>query len=349
MAVCGGIKVQCTQNVNNNKIHCAILGLGNQAFEHLQASINLRDIAIVAGVDRDKVRWEKAIQAFPDLRLQCFADLVDLQASGLQIDAFILALPHHVYGGIWPSLMQWGKPLLKQKPLGRDYQEAKDFMQQSRTAECGLQTAIQRRQHPSYKFLANYLKQHKLTPTEIHAHLHLGKGQENPDAAFDLGWRGDRRQAGGGALLDAGYHLIDLVQFLIGDFDVISATMWDGSKADNGQDIEDRSWLTGCSSETWLMVDTWVKGESNNNGGYLKSEKVSLKTSQGVLSANREGVWLGEQKLFSSDREWQHAMQQQLADFARCIATNNWQNDVIWDQLPAMRKIEEAYRLSSRY
>jgi len=349
VAVCGGIKVQCTQNVNNNKIHCAILGLGNQAFEHLQASINLRDIAIVAGVDRDKVRWEKAIQAFPDLRLQCFADLVDLQASGLQIDAFILALPHHVYEGIWPSLMQWGKPLLKEKPLGRDYQEAKDFMQQSRTAECGLQTAIQRRQHPSYKFLANYLKQHKLTPTEIHAHLHLGKGQENPDAAFDLGWRGDRRQAGGGALLDAGYHLIDLVQFLIGDFDVISATMWDGSKADNGQDIEDRSWLTGCSSETWLMVDTWVKGESNNNGGYLKSEKVSLKTSQGVLSANREGVWLGEQKLFSSDREWQHAMQQQLADFARCIATNNWQNDVIWDQLPAMRKIEEAYRLSSRY
>ncbi len=333
----------------SGKIQCAVLGLGNQAFEHLQASIDHPDIAIVAGIDRDAGRWVKAQHAFPSLELQCFAELDDLRGSGLVIDAFILALPHHVYEGIWPSLMQWGLPLLKEKPLGRDYQEAKDFMLQSRAAGCGLQTAIQRRQHPSYAFLARYLKQHKLTASEVHAHLHLGKGQENPSAEFDLGWRGDRRQAGGGALLDAGYHLIDLVQFLIGDFDVVSATMWHGTTADNGQDIEDRSWLTGCSSDTWLMIDTWVKGESNHKGGYVKSEKVSLKTSQGVLSANREGVWLNEQQLFSTDREWQHAMRQQLADFACSISANNWQNDVIWDQLPAMRKIEEAYRLSSRY
>lgn len=332
-----------------NKIQCAILGLGNQAFEHLQASVNHPAISIVAGIEQNASIWNKAQEAFPSLELQCFTSLDELAASGIKIDAFILALPHHVYQGIWPSLMQWGKPLLKEKPLGRDYQEAKDFMQQSRAANCGLQTAIQRRQHPSYKFLADYLKEHKLTPTEVHAHLHLGKGQEIPNPAFDLGWRGDRSQAGGGALLDAGYHLVDLVQFLIGDFEVVSSTLWNGSQADNGQDIEDRSWLTGCSSDTWLMIDTWVKGESNNQGGYLKSEKVSLKTSQGVLSANREGVWLNDQPLFSSDREWQFAMQQQLADFAQSISTNNWHNDVIWDQLPAMRKIEEAYRLSSRY
>lgn len=341
--------MQQVNHLAHKKIRCAVLGLGNQAFEHLQASLNHPDVVIVAGIDRNQASWRKAQDAFAQLDLKCFTDLDDLKASGIAIDAFILALPHHVYEGIWPSLMQWGKPMLKEKPLGRDYQEAKDFMLQAKAAECGLQTAIQRRQHPSYKFLAGYLKQHKLTPTELHAHLHLGKGQENPTAEFDLGWRGDRRQAGGGALLDAGYHLIDLVQFLMGDFDVISATMWDGSTADNGLAIEDRSWLTGCSSETWLMIDTWVKGESNHKGGYLKSERVSLKTSQGVLSANREGVWLNEQQLFSSDREWHQAMQQQLADFAKSVVSKNWQNDVIWDQLPAMRKIEEAYRLSSRY
>jgi len=341
--------MQPADKPSNEKIQCAILGLGNQAFEHLQASIDHPDIVIVAGIDKKESSWDKVKETFPSLALEYFTELDDLKDSGLIIDAFVLALPHHVYEGIWPGLMLWGKPLLKEKPLGRDYQEAKGFVQQSRTAGCGLKTAIQRRQHPSYKFLINYLKQHKLTPTEVHAHLHLGKGQEKPTERFDLGWRGDRSQSGGGALLDAGYHLIDLVQFLIGDFDVISATMWDGDKADNGQDIEDRSWLTGCSSETWLMIDTWVKGESNNKGGYLKSEKVVLKTSQGILSANREGVWLEEQKLFSSDRGWQYAMRQQLADFAFCITTNNWQNDMILDQLPAMRKIEEAYRLSSRY
>lgn len=337
--------------MNQVKIRCAILGLGNQAFEHVQASINHPDIEIVAGIDANRDRWQSTTHKFPMLTLNYFESLAQLQASNTDIDAFILALPHHAYESIWDEILAYGRPLLKEKPLGRDYQEAKHFMQSALHAKCGLQTAIQRRQHPSYQFLAEYLKKHQLTVTEIHAHLHLGKGKqdESVGVAPNLGWRGERRTAGGGALLDAGYHLVDLVQYLIGDFEVISSTMWNGVVADNGQDIEDRSWLTCCSNQTWIMLDTWVKGENNDQGGFLKSEQIQLHTSHGVLIANREGVSLNNEVLFTSQREWQQAMTTQLSDFARNIRLQYWHDDVIWDQLPAMRKIEEAYRLSSRY
>lgn len=343
MAVCGGIKMQ------QQKIRCAILGLGNQSLEHLQASIDHPDIEIIIGIDANSERWELTRQKFSSLTLNFLSSIQELKESNIQIDALILALPHDVYEKIWDDLIQYGKPLLKEKPLGRDYQEAKHFMQTAQEHHCALQTAIQRRQHPSYQFLADYLIQNKLYVSEVHAHLHLGKGQQNSQQHVDLGWRGQRQTAGGGALLDAGYHLIDLVQYLIGDFEVISSTMWNGSIADNGQDIEDRCWLTGCSSETWIMLDTWVKGEPNEQGGYLKSENIQLKTAHGILLASREGVWLDRQVLFQTNCEWQQAMEKQLSDFAKNIRSNSWQDDIIWDQLPAMRKIEEAYRLSSRY
>ena len=271
------------------KIKCAILGLGNQAFEHVQASIDHPDVEIIAGVDANIKRWQLTKDKFSSLNLHFFESIAQLEASDLKVDALILALPHHAYEKIWDDILRFGKPILKEKPLGRDYQEAKHFMQSALQANCGLQTAIQRRQHPSYQFLLDYLKKHQLSVTEIHAHLHLGKGQqdESVSTAPNLGWRGTRLTAGGGALLDAGYHLVDLVQFLIGDFEVISSTMWNGVVADNGQDIEDRCWLTGCSSNTWIMMDTWVKGEDNKRGGYLKSEQIQLKTTQGIISANR--------------------------------------------------------------
>lgn len=331
------------------KIRCVLLGLGNQAFEHLTASIDHTDVEIIAGIDQDQSRWKLTQDKYVDLNLTFFASLQELKLANFTFDAFILALPHHVYTEIWQDILAFNKPLLKEKPLGRDYQEAKKFMQLAHDANCGLQTAIQRRQHPSYQFLAHYLSEQHLMIDEIHAHLHLGKGQQNPTQEFDLKWRGSRQQAGGGALLDAGYHLIDLIQYLIGDFQVVSATMWNGDKADNGEDIEDRSWLFGCTSNTWIMLDTWVKGEANTKGGFNKSEQVKLSTNRGVLIATREGVWLNDDLLFSSNKEWQTAMQQQLTDFANNIRHNHWQHDVIWDQLPAMRKIEEAYWLSSRY
>ncbi|MFC2998137.1 Gfo/Idh/MocA family protein [Acinetobacter sichuanensis] len=330
------------------KIRCILLGLGNQGCEHLAAAIDHPDVEIVAGVDSSTERHTLIAKQFPMLNLTFFSQLEDIVSSGFIFDALILALPHHAYEPIWHKLLDLQKPMLKEKPLGRDYQEAKYFMQSAKLAKCGLRTAIQRRNHASYKFLFDYLKQHHLTVTELHAHLHLGKSGKK-STSTEHNWREDRRYAGGGALLDAGYHLIDLIQFLVGDFDVISSTMWNGQQADNGKDIEDRCWFTGRSAQTWIMLDTWVKGESDLQGGYIKSEQVLLQTSQGILRANREGVWCNNEQLFSSAKDWSNAMQKQLSHFAQNIDYNTWYDDLILDQLPAMRKIEEAYRLSSRY
>lgn len=330
-------------------IKAVILGLGNQACEHLTASIGHPDVKIIAGVDPNTERHQKIQDEFSELNLQFFNDIQDLQNSQLEFDALILALPHHAYESIWDQIMKIGKPLLKEKPLGRNYQEAKRFMLTARNAGCGLQTAIQRRHHPSYQYLLKYLQDNQIQIYELHAHLHLGKKPQLPTAVTNNMWRNNRQLSGGGALLDVGYHLVDLVQFIVGDFEVVSSTMWNETGIDNGINNEDRCWLMGCTSDIWLMLDTWVQGEPNAEGGLNKSELIELYTNQGIICANREGVWCDHKLLFETNKQWEEAMKNQLTQFAQHIIHDDWGHNSIWDQLPAMRTIDKAYLLSQSY
>ena len=331
------------------KKQVVIIGLGKQAEEHIEATIGHPEIEIIAGIDTSVTRQQAISDQYPEINMPFFASLEDFLAQNLAFDAFILALPHHAYQGLWQPILACQKPILKEKPLGRHYQEARVFMTQANESGHGLMTAIQRRTHPSYVALVNYMSDQNLMANEIHAHLHLGKGKVNAGKPPDLGWRGDRAQSGGGALLDAGYHMVDLLIYLLGDFDVVAATMWLEDRVDNGTDNEDRSWLLGRSHQTWLFLDTWVKGVEDGNGGYQKSESVRLQCDNCEIIANREGVWVDGKSIFTAKRDWQQAMSQQLTDFVRRIDTQNWEDDVIWDQLPAMLKIEQAYALSNQY
>ena len=334
------------------KKRAVILGLGKQAEEHIAASINHPQLEIIAGIDTNKNRYQEimANPEYSELNMLYFDSLQSFVEQDIDYDALILALPHHAYEGLWSDILACKKPILKEKPLGRNYQEARDFMSQASVSGNGLMTAIQRRTHPSYVALAQYISEQDLQIDEVHAHLHLGKGKVGASSELaNLGWRGEREKSGGGALLDAGYHMVDLLIYLLGDFDVVSSTMWIEDKVDNGIENEDRSWLLGRSHRTWVFLDTWVKGEINDKGGYQKSEGVKLMCNDGVIYANREGVWVDDVQIFSSHREWHQAMVQQLSDFVQRIDTDNWDDDVIWDQLPAMLKIQQSYALSNQY
>lgn len=148
--------------------------------------------------------------------------------------------------------------MLKEKPLGRDIKEAQHFVNTAREQGCPIQTAIQRRQHPSYIFVKDQLKNQ--TITELRAHLHLGFAIEldSPNT-----WRSDRKTSGGGALLDSGYHLIDLIHYLIGQFELINACLWDGDKLIQAESdsVESEAILLGRQASTWVKIESKVSGE----------------------------------------------------------------------------------------
>lgn len=328
-------------------LQLALIGLGPQGQEHLLAAPLATEVRIVAGVDLDATAREAAQRLDPALQVFDSLDALrhQVQTQGLALHGLILALPHHTYGRTWAELTSFGLPLLKEKPLARDQAEARQFLQQARQAGCPLQTAIQRRHHPSYARLHALLRERGEPVLEAVAHMHLGFAPRPAEAATT--WREDAHLSGGGVLLDSGYHMVDLLHHVIGPFELVSASlMRQGRPIDAGQ-IEDRVRLTGRSESTWVQLDSWLHGQPGPDGRPTKSEGLRLLTPQHLWRADRSGVWCDDTCVYQADRQWTQAMAAQLDAFAQRIRQQSWHDATLWDQLPAMRVIDQAY-LQSR-
>ena len=327
--------------MSNQLIKLAIIGLGKQGREHLKAMPLLNNVQISVGVESNIAAHAELQRDYPNLKIVSDIKALDLET----IHGIILAVPHDSYSDIWPEVLNFGLPVLKEKPLGRNYQEAMDFVQKAKAANCPLQTAIQRRHHPSYMRLKEYIESKNLPIEQIHAHFHLGF---NPHKQDNSSWRADIKKSGGGALLDSGYHFIDIIHYLIGTFDLITASLWKNAALLPYDAVEDRAWLTGKTESCWVFIDTWVAGapDVQTESGYKKSEGILIQSGEDRLFANRTVVLHNDQEIACYPNDWQDAMRKQLENFAENIRRNTWQDEAIWDQLPAMRIVEEAYKQS---
>ncbi len=326
-----------------------MVGLGSQGQEHLQAAAKAINATFVAGVDFDALARARTLILYPELDGFLFDHSNGL--IGLDIDGLVLALPHHVYAKQWKALLSLKLPMLKEKPLARSNAEALKFLSQAHAAGCPLQTAIQRRHHPSYVHCCELIKNSGERITEIHAHLHLGLPRISNLKIKT--WRSRRSHSGGGALMDLGYHMVDLLQSVAGPFEWVSSALLAGSDLASAAIIEDRAYLYGRNESTWFSLDSWVHGAPDPEvaGGCIKSEGLSIQTDKNLWLANRSEVRIfgRPEPEFLTERSWSVAMAQQLDEFARRIKTGDWTAPDVWDQLPAMRVIDQAYQQSLHF
>lgn len=330
----------------NQPLRLAMVGLGPQGLEHLDAASVTTAVQFVAGVELQVGQHEKILQHYPALKGHLYNQIGELRAEPL--DGLVLALPHHAYEQVWDEIIGLGLPLLKEKPLARNQEEARHFLNSARAAGCQLQTAIQRRHHPSYQYLRQVLGESGEKVREIHAHLHLGFAQPLPGDTHNITWRSDRKQSGGGSLLDSGYHMVDLLHDLVGSFELVTATLLHQGRLMDAKELEDRVFLSGRTAQAWVMLDSWLHGanDSDSKTGFKKSEGLIVQTDHQQWRADRSGVWRAGQSeaIYTTRKDWQAAMAQQLEHFAQRIRSNTWHDATLWDQLPAMRVIDQAYQ-----
>jgi len=317
-----------------------LIGLGNQGSEYLSAQEHCKSLEIVVGFDKNEQTRKKISNQYPS-----FIVLDSLMEY--KLDGLILALPHHVYAEQWDRLLSFGLPMLKEKPLGRDLTEARTFVIKAREKNCPLQTAIQRREHPSYKYLWKLLQKRKIV--DIHLIMNLGFKRVESHKLTPDQWRNDRKKSGGGALLDCGYHMIDLAHFLVGQFDLLSSILYRNGGLCEPDDVDDQMCIVGRKSNTWVYIESRKFRE--DDGSFGKMEQVTVYTDAGVFTANRQGVWQGYPEngtqIYACERDWIIAMSQQLDHFAQKIKNSALSSSQYWDQIPAQRIIEQAYQMSS--
>ncbi len=190
--------------METRELKVAMIGLGSFGMHMAEALADLDGMTLAGVADRNPQRTADAAARFDT---QAFDDNRQLLMA-TRPDVLFLATPPMAAPDLLKACLDLGIHVWKETPLGRNLEEAAAFTRRFDQAGLKLAVGTQRRVLPAYR------RCHELLP-QI-GKVFLARGHYLFDWGGELSWRADRKSAGGGAMLELGYHLVDLLTWTLG-------------------------------------------------------------------------------------------------------------------------------------
>ena len=150
------------------------------------------------------------------------------------VDAVYIATPPSSHCELALSVARAGKPCLVEKPMAVSHRECLRMLDAFDAAGCPLWVAYYRRALPRYLLVRDLLRDNaigRLTSAQIEVFDRLASADR---AAL---WRFDPSIAGAGLFLDVGSHCLDMIDFLIGPVEEVSAVALNTGGAYRAEDV----------------------------------------------------------------------------------------------------------------
>jgi predicted dehydrogenase len=167
-----------------------------------------------------------------------------------------------------------GIHVLKEKPFATTLDEARALAEQCAATEINLMVTLQRRFNPIYTSFQQLADQ---TGTPFMVEGKYTFFTNDPSE----GWRGRTETAGGGCIIDMGYHLIDMILWFFGLPDRVLASISVSARPDRTYDAEDTA-LIHFSYDNGLYGSLLLSR-------YIgpKHEEITLVGSKGIVHLER--------------------------------------------------------------
>lgn len=263
----------------------ALIGLGKQnTKDHLAAAQKNNQVSITAVCDQNKI---VAKEWGTRLGVPHFHSIEKLVAS-CELDAAVVAVPHFAYEPLIRQLAAKGIHILKEKPFAMNFAETLELRDIVSNAQINLTVAVQRKYNKIYQTYREYAKSIG-DIFSIHGHYTLNIER------LDEGWRSSAKLAGGGVVLDMGYHLLDLIVWYFGVPERISAELGYHNRRGQTYDVED----------TAKIQFSYTSGKRRILGSILlsriypeKAEALSIYGTHGTIVIYKDRI-----ELYSLEKE----------------------------------------------
>ena len=190
------------------RLRGALIGFGQVAQNaHVPAFHSSEDVEIVAVADTAPALRAQAAQAFPGAKT--YASLKDLLAGEKRLDFVDLATPPWLHGAQALEALEQDLHVLCEKPLTLDVSQLRQLAQSAARREKTVFTVHNWAYAPIWAKAQELLAQGAIGEPR-HAELHVLRTKPAPGQQGD--WRMDRRLAGGGILVDHGWHNLYLLR-----------------------------------------------------------------------------------------------------------------------------------------
>lgn len=140
-----------------------------------------------------------------------------------EIDIVDICTPNNVHAEIAIAAAKAGKHILCEKPLSLTTEQAKEMYHAARDAGVTTMVAFNYRRTPAVQLARKYIEEGAIGEILDFRGTYLQDWSADPDSP--LSWRFQKKICGSGALGDIGTHVVDMLRFLVGDFDSVNARM----------------------------------------------------------------------------------------------------------------------------
>ena len=234
---------------------------GKEYFKILKEKLNFKAL-----IDNNLELLEKY---YDPKKYVLLPDISDL--STIDFDIALICLPHYLHKDITISLLSSNKIVIKEKPLGFNSSDVKDYINIiDEYSNYNLFTIVQRNFNPSFNESRNYLN----TIGKIY---NFSYDYELNFETQTTGWRAEYNKSYGGVLMDMGYHVLDIIfSFFKGLISVyaVNSFCYDNMK---NEDLED-------SINIIMKFENDISGTINiNRHSHLKKEIFTIRGDKGIM------------------------------------------------------------------
>ncbi len=247
------------------KTRIALIGAGMQGRKYMRLLESAQvEIDSVVDVSPDALR--ALVKATEAPLFESVADMLAFRRP----DVALICTPHHAQRAIVAALAAVDVPMIKEKPFAMTVEEA-EFYEGLRAGGARIAVSTRRRFDPVYRAVESALL--KIRPV-ISFDLRYFKNV--PD--LGEGWRALKAEAGGGALIDMGYHMVDLVTWWFGQPDMIASSLSYGNRQRQHYDVED-------------TADAWMQFRDRGRvfSGHLSVSRVSATETEEIVITGAGG------------------------------------------------------------
>jgi predicted dehydrogenase len=298
------------------KLKVGVIGLGHQALEdHIPAILLSPDVKLQAVAEADADKLASFLPAHKNVN--GYTDFNELFKKET-LDFVVICAPHYLHYEITKKAINCGVHVLKEKPFATSLSQGRSIKELADKNNIIVSTTLQRRFNPIYLSVFQLLDKIG-KPFFIDA-----KYTFFTDTPHE-GWRGRNDLAGGGCLIDMGYHIVDLLMWYFGLPDCVFTQISCDAKEDCVYDAEDTAQVMFKYTEKHLSGSLLVSRVMPP-----KQEVLNIYGTRGSIHLERGKIERyspdGElQESLSRQNHWPAAAQDQLDYFVKIIV-NQKQN-----------------------
>ncbi|HEU4699519.1 MAG TPA: Gfo/Idh/MocA family oxidoreductase [Gemmatimonadales bacterium] len=235
------------------------------------------DVRAVCDTDLPKARALANRFGVPN----AFDDIEDLLDSE-ELDAVVLCTPNHLHESHILAALSAGLHVLVEKPLATTTASVQKVIRAAEKKDRVVMVGLNHRYRHDVQLVRSFVQSGELgTIDSVRGSWHVFRPSRS-----QLGWRTRRELSGGGAMLDLGLTVLDLMLWLAGNPEParVSAVLEGGGK-ERGVE-QSGSAFVACENGAALFLDvTWHHvGEGERFG-------VGLRGSKGTAGINPLRVW----------------------------------------------------------